>query len=109
LYLTPVDTTAVAGGGHDALPAPDPLTSYIALVDIANGLAARRPPDEWVFPNTDLTIHLHRQPRGHWVGLDTTAPFGPTGQGVTSTVLHDGSGPVGFAHQILTARPAMPR
>ncbi|WP_231640705.1 hypothetical protein [Nocardiopsis sp. NRRL B-16309] len=30
--------------------------------------------------------------------------FGPTGQGITSTVLHDATGPVGHAQQILTVR-----
>ncbi|MET7694072.1 thioesterase family protein [Streptomyces sp. NPDC005483] len=81
------------------------LSSYIALVDTANGIAVRQPPTAWMFPNVDLTIHLHRQPQGHWTGLDTTVTFGPTGQGVTSTVLHDLTGPVGHAHQILTVRP----
>ena len=83
-----------------------PVASYTALVDIANGLGARERPSEWMFPNMDLTIHLHRQPTGHAVGLDTTTSFGPTGQGITSTVLHDLVGPVGYAHQILTVRPA---
>ncbi|MFE6619076.1 hypothetical protein [Streptomyces sp. NPDC057740] len=32
--------------------------------------------------------------------------FGPTGQGVTSTVLHDINGPVGPAQQMLTVRPS---
>ena len=81
------------------------LASYVALVDTANGLAAREDPDRWMFPNVDLTIHLHRQPVGPWVGLDTTVAFGPTGQGVTSTVLHDLTGAVGHAQQILTLRP----
>jgi hypothetical protein len=58
-----------------------------------------------MFPNVDLGIHLHRQPAGRWTGLDTTVTFGPTGQGVTSTVLHDVAGPVGHAQQILTVRP----
>ena len=58
-----------------------------------------------MFPNVDLTIHLHRQPAGRWVGLDTTVVFGPTGQGITSTVLHDLAGPVGHAQQMLTVRP----
>ncbi|MFC3996803.1 thioesterase family protein [Nocardiopsis sediminis] len=83
-----------------------PLASYIALVDTANGIAARQHPTEWMFPNVDLTIHLHRHPEGRWTGLDTTVTFGPTGQGVTSTVLHDTAGPVGYAHQMLTVRPA---
>lgn len=83
----------------------NPLASYVALVDTANGIAAREDPDRWIFPNVDLTIHLHRQPMGGWVGLDVGVAFGPTGQGVTSTVLHDLTGPVGHAQQILTVRP----
>ena len=97
-FLTSLDT-AVAG------ETVSPLASYIALVDIANGIAARQSPATWMFPNVDLTIHLHRQPHGPWTGLDTTVVFGPTGQGITSTVLHDLTGPVGHAQQILTVRP----
>lgn len=79
--------------------------SFIALVDTANGVAVRRSPREWMFPNLDLTIHLHRQPARGWVGLDTTVTFGSTGQGLTSTALHDEIGPVGRAEQTLTVRP----
>ncbi|WP_030606751.1 thioesterase family protein [Streptomyces sclerotialus] len=82
-----------------------PLASFVALVDTANGIAVRQSPADWMFPNVDLTIHLHRQPEGRWTGLDTTVVFGPTGQGITSTVLHDTAGPVGHAQQILTVRP----
>ncbi|MEU4222490.1 thioesterase family protein [Actinoplanes sp. NPDC026623] len=82
------------------------LARYLALVDTANGIAMRQSPKEWLFPNLDLTIHLYRQPRGGWVGLDTGVIFGAHGQGLTSTTLHDISGPVGRAEQILTVRPA---
>ena len=82
-----------------------PLASYVALVDTANGIAVRESPTEWMFPNVDLTLHFHRQPEGRWTGLDTTVTFGPTGQGVTSTILHDVTGPVGHAQQMLTVRP----
>ncbi|MEU6019084.1 thioesterase family protein [Streptomyces sp. NPDC047515] len=81
------------------------LASYIALVDTANGIAVQQDPTAWMFPNLDLTIHLHRQPEGPWTGLDTTVAFGPSGQGLTSSVLHDLRGPVGHAEQILTVRP----
>ena len=84
------------------------LARFVALVDTANGIAVRRSPREWMFPNVDLTIHLHRQPEGDWVGLDTTVVFGPAGHGLTSTVLHDGLGPVGRAEQSLTIRPLHP-
>jgi hypothetical protein len=91
-----------------ALVAGEPSTphaSFIALVDTANGVAVRESPTEWMFPNLDLTVHLHRQPTGAWVGLDTTVTFGPAGHGLTSSVLHDEHGPIGRAEQILTVRP----
>ncbi|MGW2252392.1 thioesterase family protein [Kitasatospora sp. NPDC001660] len=82
-----------------------PLASFVALIDTANGIAARQEPTEWMFPNVDLTIHLHRQPEGRWTGMDTTVSFGPAGHGLTGTVLHDVHGPVGSAQQALTVRP----
>jgi acyl-CoA thioesterase len=82
-----------------------PHARFITLVDTANGIAARQSPKEWMFPNLDLTIHLYRQPTGPWVGLDTTVTFGPSGQGLTRTTLHDEVGPVGTAAQTLTVRP----
>lgn len=82
-----------------------PVAAYVALVDTANGIAVRRDPREWMFPNVDLTVHLHRQPEGPWVGLDTSVVFGPSGLGLTSSVLHDRLGAVGTAQQSLTVRP----
>lgn len=82
------------------------FASFVTHIDAANGIAVRRPPTEWLFPNVDLTVHLHRTPfRSGWTGLDTTVTFGPDGRGITSSVLHDTGGPVGHAQQILTVRP----
>ncbi|HET6635599.1 MAG TPA: thioesterase family protein [Streptomyces sp.] len=100
-------TTAWISTGLDLVAGEpcSPTASFVALVDTANGIAVRQEPTKWMFPNVDLTIHLHRRPEGRWTGLDTTVTFGGTGQGVTSTVLHDVTGPVGHAQQILTVRP----
>ena len=49
-------------------------------------------PQEWMFPNVDLTIHLFREPVRGWVGFDTKVTMGTTGMGLTSTTLHDESG-----------------
>lgn len=81
-----------------------PAANFLRLVDTANGIATRVSPQEWMFPNTDLTVHLFRSPEAPWVGLDTTVSFGPSGVGLTSSVLHDIRGPVGRAEQILTIR-----
>jgi len=81
------------------------LAAFCGLVDTSNGISVRESPEDWLFPNVDLTIHLHRAPRGRWVGLRTEVVFGADGSGVTSAVLHDASGPVGRAAQVLTVRP----
>jgi hypothetical protein len=84
----------------------DGISASLTLVDTANGIGIREDPRVWLYPNVDLTVHLHRAPQGPWVGFDTSVTFGPTGQGTTSTVLHDEHGPVGHAQQALTVRPA---
>jgi len=75
------------------------------LFDIANGMAVRARPEDVAFPNVDLTAHLFARPRGDWIGFDTTVSFGPTGLGLTSSVIHDRHGPVGTVDQMLTVRP----
>ncbi|MDT9594117.1 thioesterase family protein [Nocardioides zeae] len=82
-----------------------PLTRAASVWDVANGMAVRADPARVAFPNLDLTAHLHRQPRGEWVGFDTTVSFGGDGLGLTSSVLHDADGPVGTSAQVLTVRP----
>ena len=88
----------------DGEPVSD-LTRFALLVDTINGVAVRRPPREWLFPNVDLTIHLFRQPEGRWLGVETQVVFGPAGHGLTSSELHDVGGHVGRAEQSLLLRP----
>lgn len=85
------------------------MATYLGLVDTANGVATRAHPNEWMFPNLDLTIHLFRSPQAGWVGFDTNVVFGDSGVGLTSSVLHDIRGPVGRAEQILTVRESPSR
>ncbi len=80
------------------------LARWVGLLDTANGLSVRESPEKWLFPNVDLTLHLHRQPAGRWVGFDTCVTFGEQGLGLTETVLHDEAGPVGRLAQALTVR-----
>lgn len=104
-----------AGRGRVWLRTRHPLVSgesfsdfarLIGLVDTSNGVAVRVPPgaDSYLFPNVDLQIHLYREPAGEWLGLENSVSFGSDGIGLTSSVLHDLSGPFGRAEQILTIR-----
>lgn len=81
------------------------LARFAGLLDIANGMTVRADPGEVAFPNVDLTAHLFEEPRGEWVGFDTSVSFGATGLGLTSSVIHDERGPVGTLAQVLTVRP----
>ena len=125
------DTTAVAGLGDVAMPPRVPgtvpgrgqawlrgrypmvegettadLVKLIGVADTANGIAPRIAPGEgtYIYPNTDLSLHLYREPEGEWLGLDTSVTFGSDGIGLTSSVLNDYKGTFGRAEQILTVR-----
>ncbi|MDF9716440.1 thioesterase family protein [Nocardioides sp. ChNu-153] len=82
-----------------------PTARAAGLLDISNGMTVRVDPRRVAFPNVDLTAHLLRAPTGDWLGFDTTVSFGPQGLGVTTSVLHDATGPVGTSNQLLTVRP----
>jgi hypothetical protein len=50
--------------------------------------------------------------RSRWIPLDerdSAKDPRPTGQCITSTVLHDATGAIGFADQVLTVRPESSR
>ncbi|GAA2145348.1 thioesterase family protein [Nocardioides koreensis] len=81
------------------------LAGAAGLFDIANGMTVLACPQDVAFPNIDLTAHLFAEPRGGWLGFDTTVSFGPGGLGLTSSVLHDVGGPIGTLSQALTVRP----
>lgn len=80
------------------------LARWCGMLDVANGIVGRQSPQEWLFPNVDLTLHLHRQPAGPWVGLDTQVSWGASGIGQSSSVVHDEHGAVGTVEQSLTLR-----
>lgn len=87
----------------DEEPSTD-TARFLLHADTANGMSVRADPRVWMFPNVDLTVHLHRRPRYGWVGLATDVTFGADGVGTTSGVLHDQDGPVARTEQTLTIR-----
>lgn len=82
------------------------VTARLAsMLDFANGVSPRASSTELAFPNIDLNASFFRSPRGDWLGLDTTVSFGPSGLGVTESILHDEKGAFGTLSQTLTVRP----
>lgn len=81
------------------------LARTAGLLDIANGMTVRVDPREVAFPNLDLTAHFFAEPSGEWVGFDTAVSIGPSGIGLTHSIIHDETGPIGAVSQSLTVRP----
>ena len=79
-----------------------PLLRVAAAADFGNGISSPLGWDEgWTFINPDLTIYLHRLPKGEWVGLDALTVPEAEGVGVAESVLFDEQGRIGRAVQSL--------
>jgi Thioesterase-like superfamily len=91
---------------HPLVPG-EPLTGLARLAasaDFGNGISAALPFDRFLFINADLSIHLQRQPRGEWIGLDARTLLHADGTGLSESVLHDVHGAVGRAFQTLVVQ-----
>lgn len=81
--------------------APTPTQRAVAAADFGNGIGAELPFATHLFVNTDLTVHLSREPVGEWIGVEAVTEHGPEGTALASSVLHDVCGPLGRAAQSL--------
>jgi len=77
------------------------LARLAATADFGNGVSAWLAFADYLFINADLTIHLHRPPRGEWVGLEARTLLQEGGTGLAESIMHDVQGPVGRAFQTL--------
>jgi hypothetical protein len=80
---------------------PSPLARTLAAADFGNGVSRTVDFDQYLFVNTDLTVHLHREPAGEWVLLDARTRLEPTGAGLAYSALSDERGRIGIAAQSL--------
>jgi hypothetical protein len=80
---------------------PSPLARVAAAADFGNGISRVLDFDAYLFVNTDLTVHLHREPAGEWVLLDSVTRAEPQGRGLAWSVLRDERGQLGIAAQSL--------
>lgn len=79
-----------------------PLQRVMVAADGGNGVSAPLDWSEFIFINTDLTVHLLRPPAGEWVCLDSVTHV--DGLGMTDTALWDVRGRIGRAAQTLLVR-----
>ena len=80
---------------------PSPLQRVAAAADFGNGISSALDFDEHLFINTDLTLHLVREPVGEWVLLDARTAIEPVGVGLAESRLYDVDGVIGLAAQTL--------
>jgi hypothetical protein len=81
-----------------------PLARAVATADFGNGVSAVLPFERFLFINADLSLHLQRQPRGEWIGLQARTLLHRGGTGMAESVLHDLDGPFGRAFQVLVVQ-----
>jgi len=80
---------------------PSPLVRTATLADFGNAIGMILPMPRYAYPNADLTIALHREPRGEWICIDGITRVGPEGIGLAVRTLHDRDGVIGATTQSL--------
>ena len=81
--------------------APTPLQQVVAAGDFGNGLSSVLDFRDHLYINPDLTVYLHRYPRGEWVCLESTTWVHDHGVGLAESLLWDQEGPIGRSLQSL--------
>jgi hypothetical protein len=80
---------------------PLPVARAASAADFGNGISNVLGFDTHLFVNTDLTVHLLREPVGEWVMLDSRTEVDGAGVGLASSRLYDERGPIGLSAQTL--------
>lgn len=83
----------------------DPLEALMLMLDSANGISAELDIERWSFVPVDMTLGLHRTPRGPWLGMAARTTLGGDGTGQAATVVFDRDGPLGRSLHTLFVRP----
>ena len=78
-----------------------PVARVAAAADFTNGVSRVLEFHDHLFVNTELSIHLLREPGGEWVLLDARTHLARTGAGLAEARLFDPRGRIGAAAQAL--------
>jgi hypothetical protein len=82
-----------------------PWQRVVAIADAESGIAPPLDPRRWAFLNPDLTVALHREPRGPWIGVAAQSRVDAQGTGLSESRLFDDAGTFGRAAQTLLVEP----
>jgi Acyl-CoA thioesterase C-terminal domain len=84
---------------------PSPVERALVIADSGNGASLEIDVARWFSLNTELTVHLHREPVGEWICLDAQTTVSHGGTGIATSVLSDLDGPFGVGAQSLLIAP----
>lgn len=84
---------------------PSPVQRVAAVADSGSGISAVADPRRLLFVNTELSVHLVREPVGEAVWLHAETTLDPHGVGLARTTLGDREGALGAAAQTLFVEP----
>ena len=84
---------------------PTGVQRVLVVADSGNGVSAVLPFDQWLFINTELTVHFRRPARGEWICLDAETSIASGGAGLARSVLSDDEGVVAQGAQALLVAP----
>lgn len=84
---------------------PSGFQRICPLADCGNAFSRNAEPWQASFVNPDLTVALHRDPVGDWLGSQSVSHWQPDGIGLADALLFDRLGPVGRALQMLLIQP----
>lgn len=82
-----------------------PLQTLMACVDSASGVSSELDAARWGFQNTELTVHLLREPVGEWFCVDAETTLGPGSVGLATSAVYDERGLVARTTQALLTLP----
>ncbi len=84
---------------------PSGVQRVAAVADSGSGISAMADPARLLFLNTDVTIHLVREPVGADIWMSARTTLDPAGIGLAHTRLGDAAGALGSAAQTLFVSP----
>jgi acyl-CoA thioesterase len=78
-----------------------PVQRLLTCVDSASGVSAALDPAAWTFLNTELTVHVLREPVGEWVCMEAETTLSSGSVGVAVSKVYDERGLVARSAQAL--------
>jgi len=80
---------------------PSGTQRLVAVADSGSGVSSMLDFQNWLFINTDLSLHLHRLPDGDWIYMRAQSTLEPLGVGVAESEFFDARGRVARRAQAL--------